>query len=402
MRVVLTGGGTGGHLIPLEPIIDALRTTFPEQRQALPAWIDRRRLELYFLGVLTDEARSFFERLAVSAIDIPAAKLRRYPSALTASDLALRLPRGLVKSFFKMWSLMPDVVVSKGGYGSVPTCLAATFYRVPFLLHESDAVSGLANRRLAPLASVITVGFAATRHEIRFYKNKTVVTGTPVRAALFRESQAVAKRHFGFAREEPVLLVMGGSQGAEQLNRVLIEALPHLLPDMGVLHLTGPAHLARVRQEVRERVGAGRSRLSAYKTYGYLTGDIGLAITAADVVVTRAGATALAELAHARKPTIVVPLARSAQDHQRQNAAVFDRAQAALVLSPENLGRSLLVQNVRTVLLDRHVRETLQRNMAELDHPRAARDIAELVFQLARGLAPVQPLENRDDGASVT
>lgn len=390
MRIVLTGGGSGGHLTPLEPIIDALRAEFQQGREQLPVWIDRSRLEIYFLGVVDKETRDFFTRLQVPVVHIPAGKLRRYPSARTIVDLLFRLPLGVVKAVMQMWRIMPDVVVSKGGYSSIPTCLAASFYRIPFLLHESDAISGLSNRRMAPLAAVITVGFAATRHEIRYYKGKTVVTGTPVRTPLFREEQAAAKRHFGFAPDEPVLLVMGGSQGAAQLNQVVLESLSALLPEMGIIHLAGPALLADVEQEAQERL-QHVSSLHPYRVFGYLTDTIGQAIVAADAVVTRAGATALAELAYARKPVVLVPLASAAQDHQRQNATIFDAAQAAIVLSPENLGRALFVQSVRTAMFDQQLRETLTTNITQLAHPNAARDIAALTFKLAHGLAPVQP-----------
>jgi len=390
MRIVLTGGGSGGHLTPLEPIIDALRLQFREYRGRLPVWIDRERLDIYFLGILDAEGEKFFTRLGVKAFNIPSGKLRRYPSTLTISDFLFRLPLGLLKALWRMWVIMPDAVVSKGGYGSLPASLAAAYYRVPFLLHESDALSGLTNRWLAPLATVITVGYVATRHGAERYKQKTVVTGIPVRAELFREEQTAAKKQFGFSPDELVLLVMGGSQGAEQLNRAVLESLPSLLTEVGILHLTGPRHLENVRAAAQERM-AHISRPHPYRTFGYLSDTIGQAIIAADAVVTRAGATALAEMAYARKAIVIVPLASAAQDHQRQNAAVFEAAEAAVVVSPENLGRALLVQSVRTVLFNKPIRTTLIKNIGTLSHPRAAHDIAALTFKLAVGLAPIQP-----------
>lgn len=390
MRIVLTGGGSGGHLIPFEPIVDALRHVYLEQKDALPRWIDKGKLQIYFLGVSDQATRDFFQHFDVRVIDIPAAKLRRYPSPRTLSDVLFRLPIGLIKALWQLWWLMPDAVISKGGYGSMPVALAATFYRIPFLLHESDAVSGLANRLMASLAAVVTVGFAATRHEMLNYKSKTIVTGTPVRKQLLRDTPVEAKRYFGFDEEEPVLLVTGGSQGAEQLNELVLEVLPSLIEDMGIIHLTGLLHFEKVHAAAKELLMSS-SRSFAYRPFGYLTDDIGWALTASDMVVSRAGATALAELAFLRKPAVVIPLATAAQDHQRENAAVYDAAGAVRLISPENLGRALFEQNVRAVMFDKTLRDTLSTNITRLSHPRAAHDIADLAFKLALGLQPFQP-----------
>jgi len=390
MRIVLTGGGTGGHLIPFGPIVDGLRIIHQEQNKDLPLWIERNKLDIYFLGVLDDKSREFFKKNDIKPIHIPAAKLRRYPSPRTVTDMLIRMPVGLIKSLWYMWSIMPDVVISKGGYGSVPVGLAAAFYRVPVLLHESDAVSGLANRMMAGLASVMTVGFAATRHESGVAQSKTIVTGTPVRKRLFVGSRDEAKTYFGFDPDESVLLVIGGSQGAAEINELMLEVLPSLIEDMGIIHLTGEKHINEIKESAKKLL-VSSSRSDMYKPYGYLTEDIGQALIAADVVVTRAGATSLAEIAHLNKPTIVIPLATAAQDHQRENAKVFDLAQAVRVITPENLGRALFEQNVRDIMNSDKIRSTLAGNIGRLKHPHAARDIADLAFKLARGLQPVQP-----------
>jgi UDP-N-acetylglucosamine--N-acetylmuramyl-(pentapeptide) pyrophosphoryl-undecaprenol N-acetylglucosamine transferase len=379
--------------VPLEPIIDTLRTLYAEQRESLPAWIEKNKLEIYFLGILGEEARSFFKRLDVTAVTIPSGKLRRYPSAYTAGDILFRLPLGIFLALARMWGIMPDVVISKGGYGSVPITLAAVFYRVPIILHESDAASGLANRLMARWASVITVGFASTRDATRQYHEKTIVTGTPIRASLRAQPAEAAKRAFGFPPEMPVLLVMGGSQGAQQLNDILLQILPSLLPDMGIIHLTGPKHLEQVRKSAAEFLKASERR-DYYKPFSYLTDQMGPALAAADVVVTRAGATSLAELARLHKAAIIIPLDSAAQDHQRLNAQVFETAAAARVIDPANLGRALLEQNIRSVMENKDIRETLENNIELLDRPHAARDIAWLAFKLAQGLVPRQPKVN--------
>jgi len=401
MRVVVTGGALGGHLVPLEPIIDTLRTVYSEQRSRLPVMIEGNKFDIYFLGILNKDTKTFFKRLSVKAVHIPSGKLRRYPSSRTVVDLLFRLPWGILVALLQMWRIMPDVVISKGGYGSLPVAAAAVFYRIPFLLHESDASMGLANRIMAGWSSVITVGFAATRQNIRFYRAKTVVTGTPVRSQLVTVNQEQAKQMFGFAPDVPILLVMGGSQGAQQINEVLIQVLPSLLADMGIIHLTGPDKLAAVRQEVQLVLKKTSGEVRAlYKPFGYLTERLGNAMAAADVVVTRAGATSLAELARFRKATIIVPLDLAAQDHQRRNAAVFEAAQAARVMDPANLGRALFEQNVRDLMGDAELRKTLENNIGQLDRPQAGREIALLAFKLAQGLVPRQ--QDKPSQARVT
>jgi UDP-N-acetylglucosamine--N-acetylmuramyl-(pentapeptide) pyrophosphoryl-undecaprenol N-acetylglucosamine transferase len=282
------------------------------------------------------------------------------------------------------------VVISKGGYGSIPVAVAAVVYRIPFLLHESDAISGLANRMLASWSSVITVGFAATRGTVAGQGEKTIVTGTPVRTSLLAIDNVRAKQAFNFSSERPVLLITGGSQGAQQINDILVASLSELLSIANIIHLTGADHLERVMASAREALGTA-DLPDSYKPFGYLTEQMAAALAAADAVVTRAGATALAELALLKKAIIIVPLDAAAQDHQRRNAEVFVAAGAARVIDPANLGRSIFIQNVRDLVENRTIRETLENNIGQLARPQAGRDIALLAIKLAQGLVPRHP-----------
>lgn len=391
MRIVLTGGGTGGHMIPFEPLVESLRQVHQETKDRLPRWIDRDRLDLYFLGVLEQDNKEFYQRLGLKTINIPAGKLRRYPSLQTITDLLWRIPSGCVKALWLMWRIMPDAVISKGGYGSVPVAIAALILRIPLLLHESDAVMGLANKFMANWAQVITVGFNNTRHEMGYHKRKTIVTGTPVRHGLAKESSAGAKRLFGLAENEPVILIMGGSQGAETINNLILQLLPELTASAGVIHLAGQNNLERVKKEAEQILKLG-GRKDVYKLFGSLTDKMGAAMMAADVVVARAGATSLAELAHLRKPAIIIPITQSAQDHQRANAQLMEVAEAVRVISQENLGRNILLQNIRDLLENPEMRDVLRQNIARFDYPDAARDLAILTFRLVRGMIPFQSI----------
>ncbi len=390
MRIVLTGGGTGGHLVPFEPLINALREVHREKQGELPGWIDRSRLDIYFVGVADNKTKDFFSKLGIKTINIPAAKLRRYPSPRTFSDFAWRMPTGFIKSLWQLWLLMPEVIISKGGYGSLPVIAAGMVYRIPYLIHESDVVPGLTTRLTALGSSAISVGFSETRKALGKYASKTVVTGTPVRSGLGIESSESAKKLFGFEPNEKVLLAMGGSQGAEQINEILLETLPNLIEDMGIIHIAGEKHLKQVKKAADELL-AGSARAHAYKARGFIDKEMGAALKAADVVVSRAGATSLAELARLRKVVLLIPLAGAAQDHQRFNARAFEVAEAARVLSAENLGRSLFEQNIRDLMEHDKFRQTLSANISRFDHPNAARDMANLAFKLSIGLVPRQP-----------
>lgn len=387
MRVVLTGGGTAGHLLPFEGIISALRTLHSEQMDSLPKRVQPRALSIQFLGVVDARVREFFAAHDVSAANIPSGKLRRYASARTISDVLFWLPLGILAALWRMYFLMPDVVISKGGYGSVPTVLAAAFYRIPVVLHESDAVLGLANRKLAKHARAITLGFAAAAEQLGKYAYKGFITGTPVRDSLTRISREEARATFQIPREEQVLLVMGGSQGAKQVNEALLAFLPKLILDVTVIHVTGEAHWPAVTAVAGELL-AQSSRKDFYRPFAYLAETMPHALVAADFVVSRAGAQTLAELAALRLPALLIPLPGAAQDHQRANAHVFESAGAALVLDPENTTPSLFESNVQRLLMEEDTRAQLKENLAALDYPKAARGISDIALRLAAGLAP--------------
>ena len=389
MRIVLTGGGTGGHIMPFEPIIEALRSRFIDEKQTLPLFVDPQELSLYYMGVSDKSTRDFFSAYDVPAIHVPSGKLRRYFSLKTISDLCVKFPFGFLLALFHLWKIMPDVVISKGGYGSLPVALAATWYRIPILLHESDVVPGLANSFLMRYAKIIALGFPDAKNHLPNSKwlYKTSVTGTPIRAELDRVSIPEAKSFFALDSSLPTLLVVGGSQGARQLNELILGVLSRIILDMNVIHVTGEANFTPVTT-VAEEILAQSSRKEHYKAYPYLTDKMSTAIRASDGVLTRAGASMLAELVHARIPMLIIPLDSAAGDHQRYNARAVESAGAGLVLDPKNTGVHLVEQNIRSIMLDEKVRESIKTHMNIIDFPNAGRDIASLALKLAKGLAP--------------
>lgn len=373
--------------MPLEPIVESLRIEFLKVRDSLPGRLDPAELKITFMGVVDPETREFFDRFDIAATHIPSGKIRRYASALTIPDLFFHLPVGIVKALIHVWRVMPDVVISKGGYGSIPIVLASIFYRIPILLHESDTIPGSGNALLMRFAAAVTVGFSQTTQYAPKWKYKMFVTGTPVRSDLRRINPAQAKQTLGFPPQEPLLLVMGGSQGAQQINEHLLKILPKLIVDMAILHITGTKHHQSVSTVASELI-AHSPRKEMYKAVPYMADNMVYGLAAADGIVSRAGAGSLAEIAALRKPTLLVPLDSAANDHQRRNAQAFEAAGAALVLDPSNLGENIFLQNIERLMRDAESRTQLEKNIVALDHPDAARDIASLSLKIAQGFAP--------------
>jgi len=388
MRIVLTGGGTGGHLIPFEPLIEAIRDYHLATKNELPKRLDPEKCQIFFLGPSDKKTKEFFAQYDIPVFSIVSGKLRRYASPLTIIDLFFRLPFGILLALFRMWFIMPDVVISKGGYGSLPTILAAVFYRIPILLHESDVVMGMANRTMARFSNAIALSHELTRETVlKKYQNKLFVTGLPVRRELSLVNIHEAKTFFNISDLERVLLVMGGSQGAEQINTILLETLNSLITDITIIHITGESNFQKVSTVAQELL-ASSPRKNAYKVFPYLTGKMSYAFSAADLVVSRAGATTLAELAHLQKPVLLIPLATSANQHQQKNAELFERYGAARVLESNNVTRSLFERAVRGIIDSPETRASLSQAMSKMDTPRAAQDIAQLSFTLACGFRP--------------
>lgn len=384
MKVVLTGGGTGGHVTPFGRIIEALRQQYEQEKSKLPRRVDPEVLKIFFLGVRDSLTQEFFAKHQVKVIAIPSGKLRRYVSHVTILDLCIRLPIGIVWALIRMWILMPDVVVSKGGYGSVPTVVAAAFYRIPILLHESDSVPGLATRLLARFAQIIAVGFRETKLDPKYAK-KMVVTGIPVNNLITQLTQDEAKAKFGMERNEKVLLVMGGSQGAKQINEILLKILYQLIDMTAIIHIAGPTQFKAV-QSVASEILAASPRKHLYQIYPYLTDLMPYALVAADVVISRAGATTLAEIAILKKPSIIIPLSSAAGNHQYQNALIFEQYGAAVILLENNVNPSMVMHNVQTLLTDEKVRHGFIQRMSHLAHPTAGEHIANLALSLVKGL----------------
>lgn len=366
-RIVLTGGVSGGHTFPLIAVARALRTKFPQG------------VEFLFIG-----SRGRFESEAMADEEIPAkyvltGKWRRYFSLQNFIDL-FRLPLGFFQALWHLFRFMPDAVFSKGGSASVPIVLAAWLYRIPVLIHDSDAVAGKANLFLARFASRVAIAYPSA-HKF-FPEEKTAQTGNPVREEILKGSAEDAQRQFGLVADQPVILVIGGSQGARILNEAILRVLPELLKDgVQIVHQTGSEHQKEVVMQAEER-GIGSDQHAYIPRPFFSADELADLLACATLVISRAGAGSIAEIAATKKASILVPLASAANDEQRMNAYDIAAIGGALVLEEANLGVHIFHQKIIDLLKNDEARRAMEEKVHAFYHADAADQIAEGVLEL--------------------
>lgn len=314
-KIVLTGGGTAGHVNPHFALIPHLQKS---------GW------EIHYIGTHDGIERELIEpHLPYNPIS--AGKLRRYFDVKNLSD-PFRVLKGIAEAYRVLRRIRPRVVFSKGGFVSVPVTVAAWLLRIPVILHESDLTPGLANKLSLPFASELCLTFPDS---LKYVKGKGTVTGTPIRAELLAGQKSEGLRLCGFAEDVPVLLVMGGSQGAGVFNQVIRENLPVLAERYQIIHLCGKGNLD---QAVKH---------PSYCQVEYAKEELAHLLAAADFVLSRAGANAIFELLALAKPHVLVPLSKKAsRGDQILNAASFARQGFSLVIQEEELNLQSLLDNL--------------------------------------------------------
>ncbi len=353
MRVILAGGGTGGHVIPAIAIAQELRS--------------RYGAEVLFIGT----ARGLENRLVPAAgfpLQLVKVGALNRVSLATRLKTAFDLPRAVFAARRMLIDFQPDVVIGVGGYASGPAMLAALLRHIPTLAFEPNFVPGFANRVVARFVSAAAVHFEQTGDHFR----NPVVTGVPVRPAFFQIPRKP------YSQASPTLLVFGGSQGARAINQAVVLALPELIkrvPGLRIIHQTG-------EREYNEVQGAYTQAGIPAEVHKFID-DMPAFFSRADLVLCRSGASTVAEIAAAGKPAIFVPFPLAADDHQRRNAEALERAQAAVVLEETKLDEVWLVDTICALLEDPARLARMSQAARDMAHPNAAKDIAELAENLA-------------------
>ncbi len=341
MKVLFAGGGgTGGHFYPIIAIARALRN-IAEHEHII-------KLDMFFAadtafdpGLLAEENIHF--------IKISSGKMPRYASMQYLLS-PFKIIIGTIAAFLKMYSLLPDIIVSKGGYSAVPILIAARILRIPIIVHESDSVPGMVNAWAGKWAQRVAISFPETAS---FFKNPNIaLTGNPIRHQVVGGNIAEAVEAFSLEENIPVILVLGGSQGAEKLNEVILDILPDALPHYQIIHQTGKNNIADVAD--RSKVVLEKSEFRhRYHPFSFLDeGNLRNASRAASIVVARAGSGSIFEIAAWRVPAILVPLSAAAQDHQRENAYAYARFGGCEVIEEVNLRPHILLSAIDKISND--------------------------------------------------
>ena len=372
MKILIAGGGTGGHTSPGLAVAAALQSLGAECE-----WIGSRH------GI---EAQRVPER-GIPFHAIATGKLRRYWSWRNVTDLAVNVPAGVWQAFRLVGRIRPDAVFATGGFVAVPVALAAALRRVPLVIHEQTAVPGLANRVTARFARRIALTFPESG--AAFPAGRAVLTGNPLREELRGGARERAVERFGLDAAAPLVYVTGGALGAHRLNRIVGEALPGLLEVAQAIHQCGDNARTRDRDWLEARRTALPPALRArYRVVAYVGAELADVYAAAQLVVGRAGAGTVNECCQLGLPALYVPLPGARGDEQTANARLVEAAGGCAVLPEPALSPESLVAAVRGLLAAPARLKEMGERARTLARPDAARRIAELLLQIARGGRP--------------
>lgn len=359
MRVVISGGGTGGHIYPALAIAEEFR---------------RRGAEVLYMGCPDSMEQQFAATAGFAFAAVPAVGLRRRFPAIFR-DLSVDMKgRSLAKT--QLQKFRPDLVIGTGGFVSAPVLSAAQGLHIPTLIHEQNAFPGLANRFLARRAAAVCLTFAAAGEHFP-HPERHHLTGLPLRPQVVAADAAAAREYFGFPEDgKPLLLVTGGSQGARKLNNALQESYEKLLAaGIRIIHLTGKRHY--------EELKAAAPQHDDLILLPYLE-QMQHALVLADLIAARAGASFLAEAAYLGKPCLLVPYPHAANDHQRYNARQFAAAGAAVVVEDAELCGATLAASVLPLLANSDKLKEMSAASRTLAAEQAAQKIADIGEKLVK------------------
>lgn len=367
MRIVLTGGVSGGHIIPLITVAKKIK------EKNLGA-------EFLFIG-----PRKKMEEDLMSAAQIPikgiaTGKLRRYFSWLNFIDV-FRIPFGIVQALGLLLWYMPDVIFSKGGSASLPVVLVGWLYRIPIMIHESDANPGLANSMLGKFATRVAVSYPST--ESYFPAEQVVLTGAPLRADINQGEAQKAREMFSLTESKKTIFVWGGSQGAQVINNKIIEILPDLLHKYQIIHQTGEKNLEAVKHIAGELgIKAGHE---GYYPVAFIGEELKDILAVSDIIISRAGSSSISEIAANGKPAIIIPLEHSGNDHQRMNAYAVAKVGGCIVLEESNLGNNMLKSKIDEIANDDALSLKLGTNIKNFFyHPDAVDRLVEGILSMVK------------------
>ena len=323
-KIILTGGGTAGHVTPNIAMIPRLKEL---------------GYEISYIGTYNGIEKKLIEEIGIPYYGISSGKLRRYFDLKNFTD-PFRVNKGFGDAKRILKQIKPDVVFSKGGFVTVPVVLMAAHLHIPVVIHESDMTPGLANKIALPKATKICCNFPETKE---LFSDRATVTGTPIRQELFNGDKEKAREFCGFTDDKPTLLVVGGSTGSVAINKAIWGCLDELLKEFNVIHLTGKDKL---NPDIKDKKG--------YVQYEFIKEQLPDMFALADVVISRAGANAICELLAIRKPNLLIPLSKAAsRGDQILNAQSFEKSGYSYVIEEEAVSNETLLTGIREVYSNR-------------------------------------------------
>lgn len=347
-RIVLTGGGSAGHVTPNLALIPEL---------IKEGW------EIHYIGTNDGIEKTLIPKDKVTYHEIQAGKLRRYFNLKNFTD-PFRVVLGMIQAVSIIKKLNPEVIFSKGGFVSVPVVIGGWINRIPVIIHESDITPGLANKIAAPFATKVCTNFKEAGEN--FPKGKAVYTGTPIRKEINRGNYDKGISICGFTKDKPVVMIMGGSLGSRNLNNLVREILPKLLKDFQVVHICGKGNMDLKLESMK-----------GYKQFEYISDELPHIFKIADLIISRAGANAIFEFLLLKLPNILVPLStKSSRGDQILNARSFEKMGFSKVLMEEDTDGSILYNAIVELYKNRN---TYIDNMSSQYVPEGTKEIMRLI-----------------------
>lgn len=338
-RIILTGGGTAGHVTPNIALLPKLQ---------------EMGFDIHYIGSYNGIEKELIEPFGIPYHGISSGKLRRYFSLQNFTD-PFRVLKGMGEARKLIRDLKPDVIFSKGGFVSVPVVLAGKKCKVPVIIHESDMTPGLANKIAIPSATKVCCNFPETLEYLP--KEKAVLSGSPIRQELLSGNKIAAMDLCGFSTDKPIILVIGGSLGSVAVNNAVRAALPELLKSFQIVHLCG-----------KGKVDESLNNTTGYRQFEYIKEELRDIFAMTDIVISRAGANAICELLALRKPNLLIPLsANASRGDQILNARSFERQGFSLVLEEEEVTKDTLLEAVQNLYDNRNTFIDAMRNSGQQD-----------------------------------
>jgi len=370
MKILLTGGGTGGHFYPIVAIAESIRKIVKEEK-LLDATI-------YYMAPSPYDERILFENGIIYRFSF-AGKIRRYFSILNVTDL-IKTFFGILKACLDVWSIFPDVVFGKGGYVSFPVLFAARLFRIPVVIHESDSHPGRVNLWAGKFAKKVALSYREAAQY--FPAEKIAFTGNPIRKDIMEPVHEGAKEFLKLDTGVPVIVILGGSQGSRRINDAIIGILPELVKKYSIIHQTGKDNFEEMSNTAKVVLNESLNR-DRYKPFEYLNAlALRMSAGAADIIISRAGST-IFEIASWGVPSIIIPIPEEISHDQKSNAFAYAASGACSVVEEVNLTPHILLAEIDRILENPTLSNEMKKGASTFAHKDASEKIAHEIISIA-------------------